>query len=368
MKCERAGLASQLHDVLRFGRPDERRVDRRRLRRRGIEAERELSRTRHRRCGRHEVRVRGRQARDEAAELEIAEEIEDRGAVVPAPARPVDLEPHREVSDDRRHLAALEDLLPVRLEPFPQLRREARGVRVHALEVAVLRDELRRGLLADAGHARDVVGRIAFERLEVDHLRRPQAVALVDLRLVVHDGVLEAQARGEELDVRRDELERIEIARDDDDLEACCLALTRERADDVIGLVAGEGVHRHAEPFEQLLHALELRTQLVGHRLARRLVRDVLLVSEGLSRQIEGCGNVLRLDLLDRLQEDRGEAERRVREFPLGRRERRDREEAPVDEGVGVDEDETFAHLSSIAARGPRPNEASAAVRSRARR
>src|SRR5207247_8824620 len=55
--------------------------------------------------------------------------------------------------------------------------------------------------------------------------------------------------------------------------------------------------------------------------------------------------------LLEGLQEDRGKAERRVRELALGRGERWHGEERPVDQAVRGDERETLGHLTSIAAR-----------------
>ena len=48
-------------------------------------------------------------------------------------------------------------------------------------EVAVFVEELRRGLRADARHARHVVGGIADQRLQLDHLLRPDAELLLHL-------------------------------------------------------------------------------------------------------------------------------------------------------------------------------------------
>src|SRR5438445_10833977 len=97
---------------------------------------------------------------------------------------------------------------------------------------------------------------------------------------------------------------------DDERLAAGLICLPREGADDVVGLVARQRVDGDTELPEQLLHALDLGTQLVGHRPARRLVRRVPLVTERGDRQVEGRGQVLRARLLDRAQGDRGRAER----------------------------------------------------------
>src|SRR4051812_11725032 len=140
---ERAGGACRVGDVLGLGRADERGVHRRRGRRLRLETERELPgpcrRRKHRST--RERRVGRWQAPHQAAEREIAEQVEYGGAVIATPARAIGLGLHGKVGDDRRHHAALEYLLSVRAKVLTQLWGEAREVRVHALEVAVLRDE-----------------------------------------------------------------------------------------------------------------------------------------------------------------------------------------------------------------------------------
>ena len=61
---------------------------------------------------------------------------------------------------------------------------------VDVLNRAVLLQQLRRALLADAFHAGDVVAGVAFERLEIDELLRRQAKALFDQRFIVQHRVL----------------------------------------------------------------------------------------------------------------------------------------------------------------------------------
>ena len=98
-------------------------------------------------------------------------------------------------------------------------RRHLVELREQRVEVAEVADELGGRLLADAGDARDVVGRVALQRLVVDHLVRPQPEPLVDLRDVVHDRVLDARPRRHQPDAGRDELEHVEVDRDDRRLE-----------------------------------------------------------------------------------------------------------------------------------------------------
>ena len=241
------------------------------------------------------------------------------------------------------------DLLPVRLEGGAQLRGERREVLIDALDAAVVGDEPGRRLLADAGHAGDVVRRVALQRLVVDHLVGPQAESLHDLFGVVDDRVLETLAGGHEVDVRCDQLQGVEVAREDQGVETRRLRLLRERADHVVGLEARERIHGHPELVEELLAALELGPQVVGHRLARRLIGRVALLPEGRDGQIETGRDVARRVLLDDLQQDGREAERRVHQLALRRREGRDREVAAVDEAVGICEEKALWHMLSIA-------------------
>ena len=66
-----------------------------------------------------------------------------------------------------------------------------------------------------------------------------EAVSLVDPLRVVDDGRLDAQARRHELRALGDELEHVEVARDDDRLDVLAhLRLAGQRADEVVGLEA----------------------------------------------------------------------------------------------------------------------------------
>ena len=85
----------------------------------------------------------------------------------------------------------------------------------HSLERAVLRDQLRRGLVADSRDAGDVVGGVALQADEVGHLvgrdPQPRLDALGRVDVDVRDA-----ARGHhQADVVGDELERVAVGRDD---------------------------------------------------------------------------------------------------------------------------------------------------------
>ena len=124
-----------------------------------------------------------RQALDQRAELVLAEQPDDRLAVVVAEPRRLEVELDRQVAHDRREVLAHEHLLAMLDELLAELvGLDLVDALVERVERPVLADQLRRGLLADAGDARDVVGRVALERLVVDHLARHEVEPLADLR------------------------------------------------------------------------------------------------------------------------------------------------------------------------------------------
>ena len=214
---------------------------------------------------------------------------------------------------------------------------------VQRVERAELADELRGGLLAHPRHAGNVVGRVALERLVVDHLVGPQPEPLVDPRHVVHDRVLDAGSRCHQADARRDELEHVEVDRDDRRLEVVAVVeLARDRPDDVVRLVAGHLVDRDPKRLHDLPHLRKLVAQVVRHLHAGRLVVGVLLVTEGRPGEVERDREVVGLEVLDAAQDDAREPEHAVDELAFRRRQRRKREVAAVDQPVAVQQHQTF--------------------------
>ena len=284
------------------------------------------------------------QALDQRPEFVFAEETDDRVAVVVAQAGARQVELDRQVADDPRELATHADLVDVLAQLVGEL---GRGHLVEPaeqrLEVAELADELGGGLLADSGHTRDVVGGVALERLVVDHLVGPEAEPLVDSRDVVHDGVLDARPGRHQADARGHELEHVEVDGDDGRLEVVvAVELLRDRADDVVGLVALHLVDGDAEGLDDLANLRELVPEVVGHPHPGRLVLGVLLVTEGRSREVERDREVVRLEVLDATEDDAREPEDAVDEVAFGRRQGRQREVSAVDEPVAVEQHQAF--------------------------
>ena len=142
----------------------------------------------------------------------------------------------------------------------------------HAFEVAELLQQVRGGLVADAGDAGDVVGRVALEADEVrDQLGRDavavdHGLAVVDLR------VRDAAGRGHDPHAVVDELVRVAVARHDHDGDAALLRLLGERGDHVVGLVALDRDVRVAEGLYERTEMRPLELQEVRPGAALRLV------------------------------------------------------------------------------------------------
>ena len=107
---------------------------------------------------------------EQVAELEAPEHLAQLRAVRRREHERGRIEVEVEVAPHRRELLRLERDVGVLEDVLLARRRQLVGVRDHLFDRAVLRDELPRGLVADAGDARDVVGRVA---LEADEVRAP---------------------------------------------------------------------------------------------------------------------------------------------------------------------------------------------------
>ncbi len=188
-------------------------------------------------------------------------------------------------------------------------------------EIAIVLDQRRRGLDADAGDARHVVGGVADQRLDVGDLLRRHAEIVddaVDIELAlgtVAGAALDAGFEVVEQDLVGDHLHQVLVGRDDQDVGAGLLRLDRIGGDQVVGLEAGLFDRLEAEGGDRLAHQGKLRDQVVGRLAAGALVVGVDLLAEGVFRLVEEDGEVGRHDadgaLADELVElGREQAER----------------------------------------------------------
>nr|BFE72276.1 hypothetical protein GCM10020092_055770 [Actinoplanes digitatis] len=142
------------------------------------------------------------------------------------------------------------------------------------LDAAVARDQAGRGLLADAGHARQAVARVAPHRGEVRIPPGRHAVFGLDRRVVA---VLELGDPAPAVEQPRaarvvDQLEQVAVARDDLDRGGLGGG---ERAQHIVGLVASHPERRDAHRGEHLEQDRDLLLQGRGH-LLDGAVRDAV--------------------------------------------------------------------------------------------
>ena len=191
------------------------------------------------------------------------------------------------------------------------------GVLQQRIERAVLRDQIARALVANAGHALHVVARIAHQRQHVDHLAGRHA-ELLDDALGVEPrafilGVVDA-------DLGVHQLEEILVAGDNRGLQTVPGRLARQRPDHIVCLEAFRREDRHAQRFARLEHPRHLLDEISGHGSAVGLVVGRHLRAERLAAHVERRRDVLRLVVGNQLAEHGDETVDRVGGLAVGPR------------------------------------------------
>ena len=283
-------------------------------------------------------------------ELEGVEELVDR-LPVPRPRHQVGRRgadrAFRQVADQRGELAVAQHAAEVLAQRVAGLALDLADAVDQLLERPELRDPLRRGLLPHAGDAGQVVAVVAAQRREIRVLGGRQPVLLDQRGRVVAPHVGHAAAVVQHGHVVGDQLERVPVAGDDEDVMPSASRLGGERRDDVVGLVARRGQVPDAERVEHLEDQADLAAELVRRLGPARLVLDVLLVPEGRLAAVERHRHVRRLLVAQHVDQHRGEAVDGVRGLAGGRGEvlHRQREERAVRQRVPVEQQQPVSHL-----------------------
>ena len=155
---------------------------------------------------------------------------------------------------------------------------------------AELADERARRLLADAGHARDVVDRVAHEPEHIGHECR------IDPEALSHLGH-PATALAHRIEPDRalvHELHQVLVSGHEHGLDGGAACLPGERADHVVRLDSRHLEGRQPERLDHLADVAELGPELVRHGRAVRLVAGEEPVAEGLAGCVEDDHDVLR--------------------------------------------------------------------------
>ena len=121
-------------------------------------------------------------------------------------------------------------------------------------------------------------------------------------------------ARGEDFDVRLDQLKGVAVAGDDDGFQSVARGALGQRAQDVIGFEAFRGDGGQAKGLHQLHDAIDLRHQLIGHLGARAFVLGIHVVAES-AALVEGAGDVVGLLVVPHFDQHRRKAIHGIGEF-----------------------------------------------------
>ncbi len=225
----------------------------------------------------------------------------------------------------------------------------------HFLNRADLSHEAHGCLLAHSRHARDVVGHIAHQSLEIRYQFRPEPVFRAHFFGAVLIEFGYAAPREHHPNAVGDQLQSIAVARYDKRLIPSLVRHARQGADDIIGLPAVQLDHGETESPGRLAHYRHLSPERFVHRLSGRLVILVLLMPEGGRRPVEGADPHVRLLLLQELGHHVAEPQHRVGGRAVGPGEcGRQGMESPVGQAVAV-YDQDLARLSFRQIRSPSP-------------
>ena len=187
-------------------------------------------------------------------------------------------------------------------------------VRVHALERAEVVQQLHGGLFTDAGHARDIVRRIAHERLEVNQANRVEAVFLAEGGGVVGLVGGLSHAGGDQHNGRAaaDQLQAVAVTGYDHAGVAVLVRAAADRAEQVVRLVARQLAAGNAQGIEHLLCNRQLRRKLVRHALAGGLVGVEFEVAEGFLLHVKADDGAVGLLLVLQFEQRSQKAVNRV--------------------------------------------------------
>ena len=207
-----------------------------------------------------------------------------------------------------------------------------------ALQIAVLADQLGRGLDADARDAGHVVHRVARQGLDLDHLVGRHAELLHHL-LGADLEVLHGVEHG---DAVADQLHQVLVGGHHGDPDALRPSLLRVGRDQVVGLEVGHLDARQVEGPGRLADHLELRDQVFRRIGPLGLVVRIDLVSEGVGALVEDHRQAVGIALAQQLDQHVGKAEGRVGRRAVRGVARRDREIGPEDVARAVDQVEVL--------------------------
>ena len=180
-------------------------------------------------------------------------------------------EGHRDIALNERQLAAELRQFRTSLQLLAHGSADFLDMLIDAVDGSVFLQQSDAGLFAYAFHARNIVGTVAHQALQLDQLPGLQTVMIAEGSQVPDDVLLAAFGQLH-ADLLRQQLQDVPVAGDDADLDVLFFDQAHHGADDVVGLVTLQSQHRNVESLYHFLDALDLRAQVIGHLFARALV------------------------------------------------------------------------------------------------
>ena len=175
---------------------------------------------------------------------------------------------------------------------------------VGVFDIAVLNDQIRGGLLADARNAGDIVGRITHQGLQLDDLKRGHLIPVNDVLRVIILGLSHTSFRLWQADANMlgGQLQKIPVAGQYRHLHAQGLASFRHGSQEIVRLQTGLFHGRNAHGVQHVFQHRHLLMKLRRHGFSGALIGVVHLMPEGRRLHIEGHRQIIGLFLLQHLK------------------------------------------------------------------
>ena len=282
-------------------------------------------------------------------ETHFAKSLGDLRAVKIGEFHALQIEVELHIAHDGRHAAARVRVFLMLGKVLQLLALELVEVVVDAVDATIVLQKLRGGFIANAGHAGNVVGRIALQAQEVGELRRRHAIALLNLGRAVNRDIGDALFRGNHVRAIGHELVDVFIAAHKQGFVSQLFVAGRHRAQHVVAFPTLHANNGHVHRFEQMLDNGELRLELGVHRRALGFVLLERLHAECRTSSIERAYHSIGTCHFVEFQEHGQKAERGIRGRAIGRVHRgRHRVVCAMHERIAVDYGDFLWHNTSF--------------------